>query len=143
MEIIFKLSQIHSVAREFLGSLKQSKVVAFHGSMGAGKTTFIHALCTLLGVIENISSPTFSLIHEYSTADGMVIYHIDLYRLKNEQEAIHAGVEDCVYSGDLCFIEWPDKIPSLLPPGVLHVYLEIVGEDSRRLTYKVEMEKSF
>ncbi len=138
MELIFNLGQIETIAKEFIGILRDQKVVAIHGNIGAGKTTLIHAVCVALGVTENISSPTFSIIHQYGGMHERTIYHIDLYRLKDEQEAINAGVEDCIYSGDLCFIEWPEKISSLLPPGVMHVYLETVQEENRKLIYKVE-----
>ena len=138
MELFFSLGQIETVAKQLIEILEDQTVVAFHGNMGTGKTTLIHAVCIALGVTENISSPTFSIIHEYSDVNERIIYHIDLYRLKDEAEAIDAGVEDCVYSGNLCFIEWPEKISSLLPPGVLHVYLETVNDERRRLVYKVE-----
>ena len=142
MELIFTLDQIQSVARHFLNDLNDAKVIALHGDMGAGKTTLIHALCIELGVIENVSSPTFSIIHEYQAENNEIIYHIDLYRLNTEKEAYIAGIEECLYSGERCFIEWPEKIPTLLPENVVNVYLEALAENKRRLVYKLQNKKS-
>lgn len=132
MERRFKLEDINAVATEFLGQLGEKKVVALHGGLGAGKTTFVRALCEQLGVENAVSSPTFSIINQYSTAAGS-IYHIDLYRLKDEQEALQAGVEDCLYSGDLCLVEWPERAPSIFPDSVVHVYLEVADQITRRI----------
>jgi tRNA threonylcarbamoyladenosine biosynthesis protein TsaE len=104
--------------------------------MGAGKTTFIHSLCDVKKVKDVVGSPTFSIINEYVFTEGgkeKKIYHIDLYRLKDETEAVQAGVEDCLFSDHICLVEWPEKIPSLLPDGTLHVYFEIVDLNTRRL----------
>jgi tRNA threonylcarbamoyladenosine biosynthesis protein TsaE len=105
--------------------------------MGAGKTTFILALCEMKGVKEVMGSPTFSIINEYffkENSGAGKIYHIDLYRLKDEEEAIRAGVEDCFYSDHTCFIEWPEKAPGILPPGTLHVFIEVTDTQTRSLT---------
>src|SRR5690349_18067895 len=102
MDVIFDLKQIRFVASRLLEVSGDAKVFAFHGEMGAGKTTFIHALCTALNVTGVVGSPTYAIINEYPAPSGKV-YHIDLYRLKDEQEALHAGVEDCLYSGARCF----------------------------------------
>lgn len=133
MEIIFALDKINEAAQEFLSAIGQRKVIALHGEMGAGKTTFAHALCDVLGVQDAVSSPTFSIINEYSLAGGEIIYHLDLYRLKDEEEALAAGVEDCFYSGSLCLVEWPEKAPDLLPPDTVHCYLTIKGNNERML----------
>jgi tRNA threonylcarbamoyladenosine biosynthesis protein TsaE len=101
--------------------------------MGAGKTTFITALCHALGVTNAVSSPTFSIINEYRSADGERIYHMDLYRLKDETEAMNAGVEDAIYSGDLCLVEWPEKAPGIFPPDTVHCYLQSVAGNQRKL----------
>jgi tRNA threonylcarbamoyladenosine biosynthesis protein TsaE len=101
--------------------------------MGAGKTTFVHAVCNLLGVKGAVSSPTFSIINEYTSAEGKTIYHLDLYRLKNVQEAIGAGVEDCLYSGNLCLVEWPEITPSLFLDDTVHCYLTVTGDNERKL----------
>ncbi len=136
MEISFSLKQLPGIIDEFWKEAMNTRVIAFHGLLGSGKTTFIHALCDFLGVTDTISSPTFSLINEYSfPGDGgsKKIFHIDLYRLKNEQEAVQAGVEDCLYSDHLCLVEWPEKIPSLLPKDTIHVYLEALNDETRKL----------
>lgn len=125
MEILMQLDQIDECARYFWQKVT-GVVFAFHGEMGAGKTTFIGALCRAKGIEEQVSSPTFSLINEYTyKEDGISrrIFHIDLYRLKDEEEAIQAGVEDCLYSGDICFVEWPEKIPLVLPQKRVDVYI--------------------
>jgi tRNA threonylcarbamoyladenosine biosynthesis protein TsaE len=127
----FGLDGLPAIATVFRELFANSRVFAFHGAMGAGKTTFIHALCDELGVSSTVSSPTFSIINEYEAAAGTV-YHIDLYRLKDEEEAVRAGVEDCLYSGAWCLVEWPERAPGMFPPGSIHVYLE-AGEDQTRL----------
>lgn len=113
-----------------------SKVFAFHGQMGTGKTTFIHALCGVKGVKDVVGSPTFSIINEYAYTDNGVvkkIYHIDLYRLKDEEEAIRAGVEDCLYSNDICLVEWPEKAPGIFPADTVHIYMQPVDTQTRRV----------
>jgi len=133
VDIIYELNDIRDVATNFWGSIGDKKVIAFHGKMGAGKTTFIHALCEAKGVKDVVGSPTFSIINEYSFPGGM-IFHIDLYRLKDEEEAIRAGVEDCLYSDHVCFVEWPEKAPGIFPPGTVHVFIDVINSDSRHLT---------
>ncbi len=134
MEFIFTLSKLEATVQQFLQQLTDKKVVAFHGQMGAGKTTFISALCKAIGVTDAASSPTFSIINQYTTSSGQIIYHMDWYRLKDEEEALQAGVEDALYSGHLCLVEWPERATGLLPDDTLHVKLELVDEGKRRLT---------
>lgn len=137
MKIEFTLNDINKAAGKLLAALGDRKVIAFHGSMGAGKTTLIHAICDVKEVADIVSSPTFSIINEYLfTENGkrQKIYHIDLYRLKDEQEAARAGVEDCLYNDHLCFIEWPDRAPGLLPEDTMHVSIEAINSDTRHLT---------
>lgn len=135
VDITYKLSDIKNSANGLLKVIGDNKVIAFHGSMGAGKTTFIHALCEGKGVKDVVGSPTFAIVNEYFFPDGM-IFHIDLYRLKDEEEAIRAGVEDCLYSDHLCFIEWPEKAPGIFPPDTIHVFIEVINSDTRRLTIR-------
>ena len=132
MEWLFNLGEIKKVAKEFWQEAGEGKVIAFHGKMGAGKTTFIHALCDVKEVSSPVGSPTFSLINQYEYPDGL-IYHIDLYRLNDEQEAIRAGIEDCLYSGDTCLLEWPDKAPGILPQNSIHADIEAIDDQIRRL----------
>jgi tRNA threonylcarbamoyladenosine biosynthesis protein TsaE len=134
MDIIFTLDEIGQAAKTFLINTAAYKVIALHGEMGAGKTTFVHALCNALGVKDTIGSPTFSIINQYQTKPSEIIYHIDLYRLKDEEEAIQAGVEDCLYSGNYCFVEWPDRAPEILPDHTLQVNIVVVNNDTRKLT---------
>ena len=133
MELNFTLDKIAEAAEKFATATGNYKVFALHGEMGAGKTTFVHAVCEVAGVKENISSPTFSIINQYTTAQGQLIYHIDLYRLKNEEEAIQAGVEDCLYSGNTCFVEWPDKAPGIFPDNTLHISITAIDRNTRKL----------
>ena len=133
MELRFHLQEIEDVARFFWQQFPLRAVFAFHGDMGAGKTTFIHALCSIKGVTDTVGSPTFSIINEYRYAGGK-IYHIDLYRLKDEEEAIRAGVEDVLYSEDICLVEWPDRAPGIFPPETIHLRLEVIDPDTRKIT---------
>jgi len=105
--------------------------------MGAGKTTFIHALCDALEVEDSISSPTFSIINQYRTADGQTIYHMDLYRIKDENEAINAGVEDCLFGGDICLVEWPEKAAGIFPEETLHVTISSLDDITRKLRFNL------
>lgn len=131
MEIEFGLAEIKEAARSFWQAAGNAAVFAFHGQMGAGKTTFIHALCDEKEVSSTVGSPTFSLINEYRYPGG-IIYHIDLYRLNSEEEAVRAGVEDCLYSGQICLVEWPEKAPGLFPEDTRHVSIKL-KDNGRRL----------
>jgi len=133
VKITYELSGIKEAAARFWKEIDDKKLLAFHGNMGAGKTTFIHALCEAKGVKDVIGSPTFSIINEYYFPSGK-IFHIDLYRLKDEEEAIRAGVEDCLYSDHICFVEWPDKAPGLFPTNTVHVFIEVKDSETRDLT---------
>ena len=132
MEQIFTLSAIQSLAKECWSTWPDRKIFCFTGQLGAGKTTFIHALCEIKQVQDTVSSPTFSIINEYAYPGG-TIYHIDLYRVKDEDEAIRAGVEDCLYSGEICLVEWPDRAPGIIPPGSLWLLLEAVDKTHRKI----------
>ena len=132
MEISFRLQDIQSVAERCWQEFPDRKVFAFHGNMGAGKTTFIHALCDVKGVSDTVGSPTVSIINQYNSPGGK-IYHIDLYRLKDEEEALRAGVEDVLYSGDCCLVEWPDRAPGIFPPETVELWLEVLDPQTRRL----------
>lgn len=137
MEFIFTLDELKTAAKKFLSLAGDHKIFAFHGELAAGKTTFISAVCRELGITKNTSSPTFSIINEYDNAEKEIIYHIDLYRIKNEKEAIQAGVEDCIYSGNICFIEWPEKAFSILPINIVQVFIERVTETQRKIIIKL------
>lgn len=133
MQHTFDLVHINEATQYFLAT-NPPKVVLFHGEMGAGKTTFIKALCKALGVQSPTSSPTFSLVNEYDAAEGLV-YHFDMYRLKSETEALDFGIDDYLYSGNWCFIEWAEKIPNLIPEEHLVVSLTVTADGKRVLEF--------
>jgi tRNA threonylcarbamoyladenosine biosynthesis protein TsaE len=133
MELRFHLQDIGSAAEAFWRQFPTQTVLAFHGGMGAGKTTFIHALCLAKGVVDTVGSPTFSIINEYKYDKGR-IFHIDLYRLKDEEEAVRAGVEDVLYSGELCLVEWPDRAPGIFPPDTVALRIRAIDRDLREIT---------
>ena len=131
MQYQFSLNEIDAVARQII-TQNPEKVILFNGQMGAGKTTFIKAFSKALGVVNTTSSPTFSLVNEYEALDGLV-YHFDVYRLKSEREALDFGIEDYLYSGHWCFIEWAEKIPNLIPEKHSVISIEILENGDRKL----------
>ena len=134
MEITIKsLDTIQEAAKEFINRMGEGKVFAFYGKMGAGKTTFIKALCETLGVKDVITSPTFSLINEYTDGKGNSIYHFDFYRIKKLEEVYDMGYEDYFYSGNLCLLEWPELIEEILPENVIKVTIEEQADGTRKL----------
>jgi tRNA threonylcarbamoyladenosine biosynthesis protein TsaE len=132
MNIVFSLDQIQEVAEQILAS-NPKKIILFNGEMGVGKTTLIKQLCKSLGVQDATSSPTFSLVNEYYTNDNQIVYHFDFYRLNKETEALDMGVDDYLYSGNWCFIEWSEKIASLLPEETSTVAIELLADGKRKL----------
>jgi tRNA threonylcarbamoyladenosine biosynthesis protein TsaE len=130
MALTFTLATIRDAADRFWKEFHGYKVFAFHGQMGVGKTTFIHALCDAQRVSSTVGSPSFSIINEYTYPAGN-IFHIDLYRLKDEEEAIRAGVEDVLYSGNICLVEWAERIPGLFPEDTINVDIEMVDGQTR------------
>lgn len=128
------LSDLPTAAKQLMLACEGKSIFAFQGAMGAGKTTFIKALCEELGVKDTISSPTFSIVNEYRAASGRKIYHFDFYRIKNISEAYDMGYEDYLYSDALCFIEWPEMIEEILPEGAVKVLMRQEGE-GRTLTF--------
>ena len=110
-------------------------VVALYGEMGAGKTTFTKALCKVLGVVDGVNSPTFNLINEYRTDKGEVVYHFDFYRIDKLEEAFDIGFEEFIESGNLCIIEWPEKIEQILPSDTLRVKISVLKDGSRELAF--------
>ena len=133
----FSLSNINEAAAEFLKKLGDKRIVAFYGSMGAGKTTFIKAICDVLGVTDTVNSPTFAIVNEYLAASGDSVYHFDFYRIKKIEEAYDFGYEDYFYSGNLCLIEWPELIEELLPEDTVRVKIEEIEGGERELTIDV------
>jgi len=135
MEVVFSLEEIDNVSQLILEQ-RPNKVILFNGNMGVGKTTLIKSISHNLGVKGNTSSPTFSLVNEYQTNDNQLVYHFDCYRLKTEIEALDMGIDDYLYSGNWCFIEWPEKIESLIPEKCSTINMEILPNGFRKLIYK-------
>ena len=132
MEIrIATLNDLETAAQQFVGAMGDRTVFAFYGKMGAGKTTFIRAVCERLGVKDVINSPTFAIVNEYLSGGGEPIYHFDFYRIRRLQEVLDIGYEDYVYSGALCLMEWPELIENLLPDDAVRVVIEEQADGSR------------
>jgi tRNA threonylcarbamoyladenosine biosynthesis protein TsaE len=132
MTITFSIDQLAAVAQQILDQ-NPNKVILFNGEMGVGKTTLIKQLCKTLGVEEATSSPTFSLVNEYQTAKNQIVYHFDFYRLNQESEALDMGIEDYLYSGNWCFIEWSEKIENLIPEQHSIITIELLADGNRFL----------
>lgn len=132
MKINFSLHQLEEVAQKILDE-KPNKVIRFHGEMGVGKTTLIKQLCRNLGVTDATSSPTFSLVNEYETTANQLVYHFDFYRLNKETEALDMGIDDYLYSGNWCFIEWAEKIPNLIPDSHSVITISLLEDGNRSL----------
>ena len=130
------ISELSQAAKTLLTSFADEKIFAFYAPMGAGKTTFIKIICKELGIQDNISSPTFSLVNEYVTSSGKKVFHFDFYRIKSTTEAYDMGYEDYLYSNAYCFIEWPEKIEELLPEHYVKITIDSVDEGSRIITFK-------
>ena len=136
MEIIIKdIESISEAAREFIAQLGDNKIFAFYGSMGAGKTTFVKALCEAMGVTDTVNSPTFAIVNEYDTPSGRPIYHFDFYRIKRLAEVYDMGYEDYFYGRGLCLIEWPELIEELLPEDTVKVTIEELPDGSREVRF--------
>ncbi|MBP4142736.1 tRNA (adenosine(37)-N6)-threonylcarbamoyltransferase complex ATPase subunit type 1 TsaE [Flavobacterium sp. P4023] len=133
MEIEFVIDQLEEVAQKII-SANPNKVILFHGEMGVGKTTLIKQLCKVLGVKSATSSPTFSLVNEYEATNNQLVYHFDFYRLNQETEALDMGIDDYLYSGNWCFIEWAEKIPNLIPESHSTISISILEDGKRSLT---------
>ena len=132
--MLFRSEHISEAAREFVNYIGDRRVFAFYGSMGAGKTTFVKAVCEVLGVEDVITSPTFAIVNEYETPSSS-IYHFDFYRIKKLEEVYDMGYEDYFYSGSLCFIEWPELIEELLPDDAVKVSITEQEDGSRVVVF--------
>lgn len=133
MQLVYSLNEIDDVAGKIIELAANRNIWAFYGEMGAGKTTLVHAVCNHLSVLSAFGSPTYSIINEYTTSNGLTIYHMDWYRLKNEEEALQAGVEDALYSGNVCLVEWPEKAEALLPDDVFKVKISLTADGRREV----------
>jgi tRNA threonylcarbamoyladenosine biosynthesis protein TsaE len=132
----FTINELDDVVEDLWVAADGSNVWVFYGEMGAGKTTLIKRICKGLGVHSPMTSPTFSIVNEYNDSAGRVFYHFDFYRLKNEEEAYDIGVEEYLDSGNLCFVEWPERIPTILPPSRFEIHIEIESATQRRIRYQ-------
>jgi tRNA threonylcarbamoyladenosine biosynthesis protein TsaE len=130
---IYSMDEIGSTAQKLIGLISNNNILLFHGEMGAGKTTLIKELCEALGVADNVTSPTFSIVNEYNTPRGK-IYHFDFYRLKNQTEALDMGCEEYFYSGNYCFIEWPGMIPDLIPEQHVDIHIKVLDDGRREIS---------
>lgn len=130
---IVKTEGLQHVSQRIISLAGDYRIWLFDAEMGAGKTTLIKAICKTFGVVDDVSSPTFALINEYADGQGTPFYHFDFYRIKNEEEAMDIGVDEYFYSGNLCFIEWPEKIPSLIPDEFLRIFISINSDDTRKI----------
>jgi len=133
---IKSLETIQESAKDFINQIGNNTIFAFNGNMGAGKTTFIKAICEVLGVKETINSPTFSIVNEYEAADARIIYHFDCYRINKIQEALDLGAEEYLYSGNLCFIEWAENIAPILPDSIVNVDIEEMENGERNVVIR-------
>ncbi len=131
---ITSLNEIAQAAKQLKAAIGNHTIIAFHGEMGAGKTTFIKALCAEYGVTDNVASPTFAIINEYVTPEKHTIYHFDLYRLETLADLQNIGAEDYFYTGNLCLIEWPELANSLLPSDTLHVTISVMPDNTRQIS---------
>ncbi len=136
MEFVFNIDEIQNTAKKIIQLIDKYKIIAFSGELGAGKTTMINAICQELGVKQHVTSPTYSIIQEYPI-DNIVIYHMDLYRIKSIDEAIDAGIEDCLNSDNLCLVEWPEKASSLFPKHTVYISLQTLSGNSRKLNVEL------
>ncbi|MEO6220000.1 MAG: tRNA (adenosine(37)-N6)-threonylcarbamoyltransferase complex ATPase subunit type 1 TsaE [Ginsengibacter sp.] len=137
MDIVFRLAEIASAAEKFLAYSLGYKIFTFNGELGAGKTTLINAVCKAMSLSERVTSPTYSLVQEYETKDKQTIYHMDFYRLNSLEEAIDAGVEEYISSGEYCMIEWPSKIEQLLPDEIVKSGIFILNDNRRKLVVQL------
>lgn len=133
---IDSLSDLDRAAEDFLKKIGTHRLIAFYAPMGAGKTTFTTALCKCLGVTDPVCSPTFTIINEYLTSEGQTVFHFDFYRISKLSEAIDIGLEDYLYSGNLCLMEWPENIEELLPEETLKVHIQVNPDLSRTIWWE-------
>lgn len=134
MKILIKdKKHLHSAAKELLNHCGKNKILAFYGSMGAGKTTIIKAICEILGAVDVISSPTFTLVNEYRTSGGEALYHLDFYRIRKQEEVFDFGIEEYLTGDSYCFMEWPELIEEILPPETVKIRITVDDDEQRML----------
>jgi len=136
MQLTYSENDLSQIVKQLLEKIP-SKIWLFYGAMGSGKTTLIKALVKQLSITDTASSPTFSLVNEYKSENRDAIYHFDFYRIKNEEEALDIGIDDYLYSGNYCFIEWPERIKNILPLNAVAIYISINSNGSRNLCFNI------
>ena len=134
MTIKYQLDELPIVAKQLLDTIK-APIWLFYGEMGAGKTTLIREILIQLGVEDNIQSPTFSLVNEYRDRANQIVFHFDFYRIEQEEEAYDMGIEDYFYSDNRCLVEWPEKIPNLLPDDAVKIHIEVIDDLTRTISF--------
>lgn len=134
-ELTFRLEELPRVAKEFIDSIGEDRIFLFEGEMGSGKTTFIAEVCRQMGADDDFGSPTFSLVNEYADSAGNPIFHFDLYRIESPQEALDMGAEEYFNSGEICLVEWPDRLGNIIPEDSRFVELKVNADDSRTLKF--------
>lgn len=138
--VVKSLKELPQAAREFIKATKDYSIIALYGKMGAGKTTFIRALCAEMGIEDDVNSPTFNIVNEYRDDRGQTVYHFDFYRIESPAEALDIGFYEYALSGDLCLIEWPQKIEQILPQETLKVQISVLEDESRVITISRDRE---
>ncbi len=133
--ITYTLSDIQLVALELLERFPEIRLFLLTGDLGAGKTTLVASICQILGVVDDISSPTYSLVNVYDSKNGEDVYHMDLYRLKDEEEALNIGIEDYLYHSNYTFIEWPEIIEHMLPEEVIRIHIQNIDNTTRKIVF--------
>jgi tRNA threonylcarbamoyladenosine biosynthesis protein TsaE len=131
----YSLKNLSEIASDIISSAK-NKTLLFYGQMGVGKTTLIKEICKQLGVLDTISSPTFSLVNEYETSESKKVFHFDFYRITDEEEALDMGIEEYLYNNDWCLIEWPENIENLLPLDAVEIHLSVLEDQNRNIQIK-------
>lgn len=131
----YSIHNLSEIASELISSV-ENKTLLFYGQMGVGKTTLIKEVCKQLGVLDNISSPTFSLVNEYQSEKNEIVYHFDFYRINDEEEALDMGIEEYFYSNNWCLIEWPENIKNLLPLDAVEIHLTVLENQQRNIQLK-------
>ena len=137
LEKINSVAELKNVAANLIRQFPNNRVFALYGKMGAGKTTFIQAICSVLGSSDNVTSPTFAIINEYKTLDNSSIFHFDFYRIEDLEEAYDLGYEDYIYGGNYCFIEWPEMIEPLLPEKIIKVKITVGDNETRTISAEI------
>ncbi len=138
MNDTFHIKTLHDLplaAAKLAAKINQGDIVVLYGTMGAGKTTFVKEVCQCMNVVDTVNSPSYAIVNEYSTKNGQTIYHFDFYRIKNVIEAFDFGYEDYFYSGNTCFVEWPERVAEIMPDDIVAVNIQLQNDNTRIITF--------